>query len=865
MLSLPQTAFARYGAALLAVGAALFITSQIEALWGRTPAFFVAVIVVTWYAGRNAGLVALALSVITAAFFIMPPYYSFVVESAYGFQLASFVVIALPMSLLIAAVRQRERSLKASEGRYRFLFENNPYPMWVFDLETLAFLASNSSASYFYGYSPEEFRSMTLKDIRPVEDVPKLEKHLARSGPRIESGLIWKHRKKDGSLIDVEVSSHELVFDGRPARLVLAMDLSERRRAEDALRASEERYRTLFEYAPDGIVIADGQSNYIDANATMCRMLGYTRSEFIGLHASDIVAQEEIPHIDTALGIIKSGSEYQREWQFRRKDGSLFPGEVIATTMPDGNLLAVIRDITESKRAEDLVRESEAQLRAIVDAALDGVIAMDHEGRIVAINPAAERIFGFSSEAVVGKDMADVLIPPSLREGHRRGLEHYLATSEGPVLGKRLELTGLRSDGMEFPLELSITRVGSVTPALFTGFVRDITERRKAEAALRQSQEQLAGIIGSAMDAIITVDDQQRIVLFNAAAEKMFRYPADEAVGKSLDRFIPERFRPGHQNHIQNFGRTNVTRRSMASLGAIFGRRSDAEEFPIEASISQLEADGKNFFTVILRDITERKAAEAQNRQLHETLEKRVVERTADLEAANKELEAFSYSVSHDLRAPLRHIDGFVQLLAKREAERLDPTSARYLTVVSEAVGKMGMLIDELLAFSRTSRQEMRATRVDLNDLVRQTISVLESAIGDRTVNWEIGPLPAVEGDATLLGLVITNLISNAIKFTRHRPEARIEVALLDNTDGRVTIFVRDNGAGFDMQYADKLFGVFQRLHRDEEFEGIGIGLATVQKIVSRHGGRIWAEGEPGKGATFYLTLRKTVGETGEH
>jgi PAS domain S-box-containing protein len=344
----------------------------------------------------------------------------------------------------------------------------------------------------------------------------------------------------------------------------------------------------------------------------------------------------------------------------------------------------------------------------------------------------------------------------------------------------------------------------------------------------------------------------------------MFRYPAEEAIGQSLERFIPERFRPGHHNHIRDFGRTNVTRRSMASLGAIFGLRSDGEEFPIEASISQLESDGQKFYTVILRDITERKTAEAQNRRLHETLENRVTERTADLEAANKELEAFSYSVSHDLRAPLRHIDGFVQLLAKREADRLEPASARYLDVISGAVGKMGMLIDELLAFSRTGRQEIRAVRVDLNALVKDTLSVLAPAVGDRPIQWNIGFLPTVEGDSTLLGLVMANLLSNAVKFTRGREMAVIETGVLEGTDERATVFVRDNGAGFDMQYAGKLFGVFQRLHRDDEFEGIGIGLATVQRIINRHGGRIWAEGQPDQGATFYFTLKRAEGEMNE-
>lgn len=265
-----------------------------------------------------------------------------------------------------------------------------------------------------------------------------------------------------------------------------------------------------------------------------------------------------------------------------------------------------------------------------------------------------------------------------------------------------------------------------------------------------------------------------------------------------------------------------------------------------------------------IRDISVRKDLEAVrrtavtfNRQATKTLERHVVERTAELERANKELAAFSYSVSHDLRAPLRHIDGFVRLLIKREAGRLDETSARYLEIVSDSVGKMGRLIDELLTFSRTSQEAVRFDCVDMNMVVTEVLSVLEPMSTDRKIKWEIDLLPDVAGDAILLTNVMTNLLSNAIKYTRLRSCAHIELGTVDSSDEWVTIFVRDNGAGFDMQYANKLFGVFQRLHRDDEFEGIGIGLATVQKIVHRHGGRVWAESEPDKGATFFMTLRR--------
>jgi light-regulated signal transduction histidine kinase (bacteriophytochrome) len=242
-------------------------------------------------------------------------------------------------------------------------------------------------------------------------------------------------------------------------------------------------------------------------------------------------------------------------------------------------------------------------------------------------------------------------------------------------------------------------------------------------------------------------------------------------------------------------------------------------------------------------------------------LERRIAERTTQLAAANKELEAFSYSVSHDLRAPLRHIDGFARLLAQRQADQLDETSARYLRVIGEAARKMGRLIDDLLAFSRMSRTEMQTQPVDLRQVVADVQHDLAPAIEGRLIDWQIGRLPIICGDPAMIHVVFSNLLSNAVKYTASRERAQITIDATPGPGDEIVIAIGDNGVGFDMAYAHKLFGVFQRLHRDEEFEGTGIGLATIRRIINRHGGRTWATGALDGGATFYITLQRHKSE----
>jgi PAS domain S-box-containing protein len=381
--------------------------------------------------------------------------------------------------------------------------------------------------------------------------------------------------------------------------------------------------------------------------------------------------------------------------------------------------------------------------------------------------------------------------------------------------------------------------------------------RRRVERELLQSRDELekevtvrtqqASLLNLTHDTIFVRDMGDIITFWNRGAQELYGWTAEEAIGKHSHQFLrtifpvqigeiqSELLRTGRWEGELEKTKADGTRVIVASRWSL---RRDDEESPVAI----LETNN---------DITERKRGEEEVRKLNLELGKRTIE----LETINKELEAFAYSISHDLRAPLRHMVGFGELLQKNAASILDDKSRRYVMMILESAKRMGILIDDLLAFSRIGRTETRQTMVSLEQVVKEIQGELSQETEGRKISWRLGPLPDLYGDRSMLKLALVNLISNAVKFTRTRPRPEIEIGCSEKRKDGVVLFIRDNGVGFDMKYVNKLFGVFQRLHRTEEFEGTGIGLATVQRIIHRHGGRVWAEGQVDRGAAFYLSL----------
>ena len=633
--------------------------------------------------------------------------------------------------------------------------------------------------------------------------------------------------------------------------------------ASAALHETGERYRSLFDGSLDAIFFLDADERFKAANPAALRLVTRALEELRTIPFLDLCApdQRETARqafqdafhrqgfaIDTALVTVTG----ERRDLFISGTPEIQGGKVVGIS-------CIARDITQRIKTEEALRLSEARYRELIQALPAAVYTTDERGRITLYNQAAVTLWGRDPE--VGKDLwcgswkifrpdgtpiplDECPMAVTLREGRAiRGEEIFIERPDGT---RRHVL----------PHPEPMRNVQGVVIGTINMLV-DITDRKQAERAMVH----LAAIVMSSEDAIISKNLQGIVTSWNGAAERLFGYTADEMIGQPVSRLIPSDLQDEETGILQRIGRGE----SIEQYETIRVRKNGTA-FPISLTVSPLiDLHGRIIgASKIARNITEQKRVEEELRERDRTLtmvNDALKKQAVALAEANKELEGFSYSVSHDLRAPLRTIDAFSRIVEEEHGPRLDDEGRRSLTIIRKAVGQAGELIDDLLEFSKLGRQGMTFRLVKMADLAREAADDLKIMQEGRQVDLTVGDLPSCQGDRRFLKLVWMNLLTNAFKYTKNREETRIEIGWMpdDASPESVIYYVKDNGIGFNMAYAHKLFGVFQRLHRREDFDGNGVGLAVVQRIVQRHDGRVWAEGKVDEGATFFMALRKAI------
>jgi PAS domain S-box-containing protein len=799
--------------------------------------------------------------------------------------------------------KRAEEVLHESQERFRLLLDGvKEYAIYMLNPEGKV-ISWNAGATRIKGYQTEEILGKHFSCFYTAEDreagKPSLELRESLSKGRFEEQSL--RVRKDGSTFWANVVITPMFDDHGTHRgfSKVARDITERKRAEEALHeslaTSEAALKDLADqkFALDQhaiVATTDVQGTITYVNDKFCAISKYSRDELIGQnHRILNSGHHPKEFFQQMYHTIANGQVWRDEVCNRAKDGSIYWVDTTVVPFLDAygkprQYMAIRADITERKQAEHTVKQSlatsEAALKELADQkfALDqhAIVAVtDVQGTITNVNDKFCAISKYSREELVGQNhriLNSAFHPTEFFQ------QMYHAIANGQVW--RAEICNRAKDGSIYWVDTTVVPFvsGEGKPRQYVAIRADITERKQAEEKLSRQAEELSrqaeelvrsrqaletqslmlqSVLDSMAEGLVAADEQGKFLIWNPAAVKILGLEAAN---------LPTQQWTSHYGLYREDMVTPFPSEQLPLARAIRGESSSAQMFVRNPKIEQgtwIEVGGGPLKdkdgvvrggVVAFRDITQRRADEREIRKLNEELEERVMQRTAQLEAANHELEAFTYSVSHDLRAPLRHIGGFSKILSEDFGPGMPAEAQDHLKRIEDGARRMGLLVDELLNLARVGRHALHLQATGLNSLIEEVVSLLQPETEGRAVTWKIAELSLAECDPILIKQVFQNLLANALKFTRTRERAVIEISQRQE-NGETVIAVSDNGVGFSMKYKDKLFGVFQRLHRTEEFEGTGIGLATVQRIICKHGGRVWAEAELDKGATFYFTI----------
>jgi PAS domain S-box-containing protein len=772
-------------------------------------------------------------------------------------------------SVTLTALRDRDGQLrgfseisrdisesKESGAKYRGLLEAAPDAMVVVN-QGGEIVLLNVQAEKQFGYHRDELVGQKVKNIIPEGFAERLIADGTRTAAealaqQIGTGIELTGRRKNGSEFPIEIMLSPL--ESTEGILVTAAirDISVRKDAEKHLAQMEGRYRGLLEAAPDAMVVVNRAGEIVLLNLQAEKRFGYRRDELVGQKVKNIIPEGFAERLiadgtrsaaDALAQQIGTGIELYG----RRKNGSDFPIEIMLSPLESAEgilVTAAIRDISVRKEAERHLARMEGRYRGLLEAAPDAMVVVNQGGGIVLLNVQAEKQFGYHRDELVGQRVKNI-IPEGFAE---RLIADGLRSAEdarAQRIGTGIELTGRRKNGSELPIEIMLSPLESAEGILVTAAIRNISVRKDAEKHLAQVEGRYRGLLEAAPDAMVVVNPSGEIVLLNVQAEKQFGYRRDELVGQKVKNIIPE----GFAERLIADGLRSAEDALAQQIGTgieLNGRRKDGSQFPIELMLSPLESTEGILVTAAIRDITTRKKSEAN-----------LLQKVEELNRSNEELGQFAYIASHDLQEPLRMVASYTQLLSRRYKGKLDPDADEFIAFAVDGASRMQRLIQDLLAYSRVGTKGQDLLSTSSEDAFQRSLINLRGAIEDSGALVTHDSLPSVLADEMQLVQLFQNLVGNAIKY-QNPGIPRIHVSATQNGQNKWIFSVRDNGLGIDPQYFERIFGMFQRLHKREEFAGTGIGLAICKKIVERHGGSISVESQPGRGSTFRFGLAGT-------